>query len=227
MELTEALVRAVRDYRFLLDRGYPGGPSRSLVGDRYRLTRSERAVLYRGVHSSSESERREIKRCAMEAAWPRALWVDTLNVVYTVAAYRQGRPVFIATDGWLRDAGEAHGAVLAGSMFDEVIALLDAHLSRAASGNGPTVFLVDEHADIAQELASGLISSVHMVMDGRAVVQTSASVDRQLVDAGCEVVATSDSQIIDRCAGAACDLPRDLLETRFKKQFKSGAEIVD
>ena len=52
------ITAAAHDYRWLLDRGYPDQGALKLVGDRYRLSRTGRAVLYRGVFSARDSRRR-------------------------------------------------------------------------------------------------------------------------------------------------------------------------
>jgi hypothetical protein len=53
-----SLLAAARDYRWLLDRGYPQSASLKLVGDRYRLERDERLVLFRGVFAGAASASR-------------------------------------------------------------------------------------------------------------------------------------------------------------------------
>jgi hypothetical protein len=53
--LRREVVEAARDYRFLLDRGYPRKPSLDLVAARYMLDRKEKMLLYRCVHSSKDA----------------------------------------------------------------------------------------------------------------------------------------------------------------------------
>ncbi|MBN2875464.1 MAG: DUF434 domain-containing protein, partial [Spirochaetales bacterium] len=54
-ETESGLIEAIRDYRSLLDRGYPAQATIKLVGDRYRLPREGRVVLFRGVHGRDMS----------------------------------------------------------------------------------------------------------------------------------------------------------------------------
>jgi hypothetical protein len=46
-----------------------------------------------------------------------------------------------------------------------------------------------------------------------------SSVDRELTAAVDTLVATSDSQVIDRCSGGVIDLPRLVLEREFAPRF--------
>ncbi|MGZ3514587.1 MAG: DUF434 domain-containing protein, partial [Thermodesulfobacteriota bacterium] len=56
------LQKAARDFRFLLNRGYPRKAALELVGNRYGLTSDERHLLHRGVFSDSDSESRRKKK---------------------------------------------------------------------------------------------------------------------------------------------------------------------
>ena len=50
--LNEFFMNACKDYAYLINRNYPERGTLKLVGDRYRLTRDQRTILYRGISSA-------------------------------------------------------------------------------------------------------------------------------------------------------------------------------
>ncbi|MBL8966606.1 MAG: DUF434 domain-containing protein [Spirochaetaceae bacterium] len=117
-----AFAEAVRDYRWLLDRGYPDKASLKLVGDRRRLEAAERLVLFRGV-ASAEASRRRVARLVAGAAG-RLVLLDGYNVAFTVLHYLVGKPCFVGTDGLLRDAGANYGRVPREGLLERAFAEL-------------------------------------------------------------------------------------------------------
>jgi hypothetical protein len=189
---TEALLRAARDYRWLLDRGYPETASLKLVGDRHRLDKDERLVLFRGVADGAASEKRAARLC--ESAG-RTLLIDGYNEVYTVMHYLAGRPVFIATDGLVRDAGAAHGRVSDQVLFDRATSILARALAPLGLREAVAWFdaPVPHSADHARNFQAALVAEG---INGRAQVERSADGPLKVAEAG-TAVATSDSAIVD------------------------------
>jgi hypothetical protein len=92
---------AIRDYRYLLDRGYPQKASLDFVSSRYGLERDERALLLRCVHRSSDAIAVRSKTVRVVAG--ESLVIDGYNVVLTVASAIEGRQLFLCDDGFVRD----------------------------------------------------------------------------------------------------------------------------
>lgn len=92
---------AVRDYHYLLNRGYPQKAALDFVASRYGLRRDERALLLRCVHRSSDAE--YIRSKTVGGVDGRYLVVDGYNVVLTVASAIEGRQLFLCDDGFVRD----------------------------------------------------------------------------------------------------------------------------
>jgi hypothetical protein len=117
-----SLARAAGDYRWLLDRGYAQQAALKLVGDKGQLTRDERMILFRGIASSEVSKTRaSLIRTGAEG---RELLVDGYNQALTVMHYLTGRPLFLGTDGLLRDAGGSHGRIADGALFERAAVAL-------------------------------------------------------------------------------------------------------
>jgi hypothetical protein len=110
---------ACHDYFYLLSKGYPERGSLKMVGDRYRLSRDQRSVLYRGISPEPESAKRNSRLVPVSQAMH--LVIDGYNVLFTILNYRLGRMVFLSTDGMLRDAGSLHGKLRDDRILEECI----------------------------------------------------------------------------------------------------------
>jgi hypothetical protein len=191
-----AFAEAVREYRWLLDRGYSAQASLKLVGDRRQLPRDERMILFRGIAPGRESESRRLAMTLTARGLP--LLLDGYNQILTLMHYLEGKPVFVSSDGLVRDAGGSHGRIPDAGRFlramdelaelleseapSEVLAVFDAPVPRSA-----------EHARLVLERLSsrGLV----------AATRIEHSADPPLKAAGPgTVVSTSDSAIVDAIA---------------------------
>jgi hypothetical protein len=198
---------AVRDYRFLLDRGYPVPSSLALVGNRWRLEKSERIILFRGVLPSALSRSNAVRRIEILPPDSR-LAVDGYNVLFTISNYLAGHPVFIATDGFVRDAGGAHGSVGNEARFERAMEemcvrlirlepswvelFLDAPVSKSAIHAGTIRRLMEVH---------GIPGEVHLV----------PGADGPVAKWEGGYCATSDSAVIAKAASPVFDLAADIL----------------
>lgn len=210
---TEALGRASRDYRWLLDRGYPETASLKIVGDRHRLDKDARLVLFRGVTGLAASE----KRAALlsEKVAGRTLLIDGYNEIYTVMHYLAGRPVFIASDALVRDAGAAHGRISDPELFNRATSILAAALAPLGIAEAIAWFdaPVPHSADHARNFQAALVGEG---INGRATVERSADGPLKLAEAG-TAVATSDSAIVDALSDKTIvfDAARAAIEAAF------------
>lgn len=209
------LVEAIRDYRLLLDRGYPARATIKLVGDRHRLDREGRVVLFRGVHGSAVSER--ISRRILPVLPGNAtLGLDGYNVLFTVANYRTGHPLFVGTDGLLRDAGGAHGRFSCRTAFGEALDLVVGRLAELTLAGA--VFYLDAPVSSSGDHAAAIRRACSEA-GVSAAVDVVASADPFVKDFVGDAVATADSAIALACRSPVYDLARDVLERRFGAEF--------
>lgn len=216
--LVDATLRsAIIDYRHLLDRGYPVQATIKLVGDRYRLDAGARIILFRGIleqRTSAAIASRLVKVLPRRAE----LCIDGYNVLFTLASFRAGHPLFIGSDGLLRDAGGAHGRFASTAVFDEALASMVEYLASLDLGNAtfyldaPVSTSHDHAASIRKQCASGGVP---------ALVRVVASADPCVIGFEGDAVASSDSVIALRARTSVFDLARNILEQRF------GATIPD
>ena len=212
--LTEDFRQAASDYRYLIERGYSRKSALKLAGDRYGLTSCHRTLLYRGILPRIESERRRARLTASTGA--DRLTIDGYNVVVTVANYLYGRPVFLGTDGFLRDAGEAYGRLTRGPMFDKAVLLLLSFLEPA--GDREVLILFDRPVPKSGELAVHFREEMRLrAIEGTA--ETARSPDYELKRVRTGSVCTSDSVVIDGCPVPVCDLAREVLDAAFSPDY--------
>lgn len=210
-----------RDYRFLLDKGYPVDASIKLVGDRYRLDTSCRMILFRGILSGDLS-RSNAQRLIRGLEQESRIAVDGYNVLFTITNYLRGHPLFVSTDGFLRDAGGAHGRVADAAQFlaaaDELCASL------AALGIGCAAIYLDAPVSRSAEHAAVLRNALtSRGVDGE--VRLVPGADGFVAAWEGDAAVTSDSAIVAKAKAPLFDLARHMLETRYGASFPDLSEI--
>ena len=219
-----ALIAAMGDYSLLLNRGYPVTTTIKLVGDRYRLDRAERLILFRGALDGASSA--IIKKKTLKALPPESdLGVDGYNVLFTLINYKRGHPLFIGTDGLLRDAGGAHGRFEREADFGFAAELLAEHLERLKLSQ-VSVYLDSpvSHSGLHRELLADICSRRGL----SATVETVQNADLPLQDFPGSAIASSDSTVALKCQSRVFDLARHILETAYDAQFIDiGRNIIN
>lgn len=213
-KFSDELMRAAGDYEWMLSRGYPQKSALKLVGDRFRLSRNLRQILYRGISSGEQAEARRKKLGSVRKG--DVVLVDTYNVLFTVNNYLLGKPVFISNDGLLRDAGEMRGRITNKPVFKRGINLM---LDVMKEWNGVKFILyLDEPVSYSGRLSIELSKDmVQMDIEGEAF--TVNSPDHMLKNEDSDAICTSDSAIIDHYEGRIVDLARYLLDKYYQPNY--------
>ncbi len=221
--LSPDILHAATHLRWLFDNGYPQTASIKIVGDRHRLSKAERQMLYRGVTSSEAAARRRALITLPEGAAGGSLGVDGHNVVLTIANYISGIPVFEADDGIIRDIGALHGRIHDRNVMERSLNLIADALHRLDMARLSIVFdaPISHSRDHAAYLESKLKDcsgvNVNIVPSG----------DRALKDAEIGFIATSDSALIDAVGVPVIDLARFILEEAFHPVFDSFVPVIN
>jgi hypothetical protein len=217
------LARAALDYRWLLDRGYAASAALKLVGDKHQMTKDERMILFRGLASSTDSGARAAVLTI--DADGRELLVDGYNQALTVMHYLTGRPLFLASDGLLRDAGGSHGRIANAELFARAVGILADGI--ASSRPGRLAVYLDApvpgsagHAGLFRELFAARGIAAELFLERSADPPLKASPRGALV-------ATSDSAIVDALA-ADPSIPRIYDAARWAIELAFGVvDILD
>lgn len=208
--LSDDFKAACRDYLYLISKEYPERGSLKMAGDRYKLSRDQRSVLYRGISSEKKSAERNARLVPVEENMN--LLIDGYNVMFTILNYRLGRAVFISTDGIARDAGSLHGRLRDESVFIECIDLLFSVLCDLK----PT--RVDLFLDSPVTSSHRHCGEIQMKLEacklnGECRLVHSADEEIKSINRG--VLVSSDTELIEKTSVPVADLARFVLETKF------------
>jgi hypothetical protein len=204
---------ALHDYTYLLNRKYPEKGIMKLVGDRYKLTRTERTLLYRGAATEKQIEDRK-KRLVNPPV--SILVVDGYNVLFTLYNYRLGHQVFISTDMLCRDAGALFGKILHPEIFVECLQIFTEYL-QLIKCEKLIIYLDDSVKN--NELHAGEINTRLHKSKQNLSVRIVNSADEAILEHAEGVFATSDSGILDMSTLPIVDIPRNLIESRFHSKL--------
>jgi hypothetical protein len=216
MQISPAFKSAYNDYLDLLTKKYPQKTILKLIGDRYKLSGTERSLLFRGVAPEIISLNRKKKTTNIIALQNSSLHIDGLNQIWTIATYLSGGLVFIALDGLLRDVSEIHGNTMKLNLVDKSIKILIKCLKNI--GNCSFEIYIDEQVNHAQEIISKIIS-ISEKEKLPLKLYTSKVVDYKLKNITSGFLATSDSEIIDKSKVPIIDFARNCLEKEFNPYF--------
>jgi hypothetical protein len=212
---------ACRDYAWLINRDYPERGVLKLVGDRYRLVRDQRTILYRGICHSGRSAVR--KGLLVTQLYGVSLTIDGYNVLFSLLNYRLGRATFIATDNILRDAGSLHGRLRSEDTFAECLTLLLDFIQ--SSGVARADIYLDSPVSHSERHAAEINRMLEArQLEGECRVVSSA--DYALKNSRGTVLATSDSGIIDKAMQGITDLPRMILESRYSSEIVKMEDLT-
>ncbi|MCD4684144.1 MAG: DUF434 domain-containing protein [Bacteroidales bacterium] len=216
MEFSDDFAIAVQDYYDLLEKKYPQKSIHKLVGDRYKLSGTERSMLYRGVSTKEENKLRSEKLIPEELVKDQDLYVDGFNQILTIASYLNGNVVFISSDGFLRDASEIHGKIFRSELLSRSIELI---LIYCDSLNiDQLVFYIDQQVNNHEKLKNNL-SSPSSGHNSDIEIILSDKVDKRLKEVSTGIIATSDSQIIEKTDLKIFDLACQTLKFHFHPKF--------
>jgi hypothetical protein len=201
----------MHDYRYLKERGFPDKAALKLVGDRYRLSRTGRNCLFRGVIVGAVADSRSRKSVSSHEVEGNALGVDWYNVLITVESHLRGTVLFIADDGLLRDSSAAHGSYRRSALTERAVQEILSAV-RSLRPRRVDAFLdspIAHSASMAEELRSllGGIPGLGVKVD----LAHTADFPLKTYEG---IVATSDSVILDSST-RVFDLARFALERGF------------
>jgi hypothetical protein len=220
------LRRAIADYALFVSRGYPVKGALNLVGDRHRLSGVERNILYRGVVSGELGARRARRRVSLPGDVPSGaiLIVDGHNVLFTVVNYLQGRTTFVSVDGYLRDAGNPARRIRAGAEFERAVNELGERLRSLPAARFEVFF--DEPVTYSKDHI-GQARRAWTDLSSRLDLHLVRSADQAIKEQAGDIIATSDSTLIDATTVPIADLARWIIEEGFGARLPYLADHVE
>lgn len=216
MQITDNFRQAINDYLFLLEKHYPEKTIHELVSTRYSLDHFERSMLYRGITTKETAKTRKKKIITSGQLNNQMLHIDTFNVLFTIAAYLRGFPVYLSSDGLLRDASESHDSNGWIEQLDKALELL---LDSIKNLNVSKIsFYIDNPLPMSGMIARQIEKATGKMQKDIKVIRDK-SPDHLIQNATEGVVTTSDSTIIDRSVMKVFDLPAAVLQEHFEPKI--------
>ena len=202
---------AIRDLRFLLDRGYPRASAVNFVSNHYRLPAKDRHLLTRCVFSGQEVRRHQAKAVGKTAVKGKKLGVDGYNVLITVEGILLGRKLIRCDDGFIRDLRAIFGKYRMSSAASRALRVILDEILEAKPQEA--VLMFDKQVSRSGELAALARTMLNQrgIKGGAKAV---SGVDLKL--GNFEVVASSDRAVIEK-ARAVWDIPAEVLKKRRAK----------
>jgi hypothetical protein len=186
---------AAAEVVWLLDKGYPLAPAVQFVGGHHQLQARQRMALSRSVCSTAQRLARGTRRMKPEELRGERMALDGLNVVIALEVALSGGVLLQGLDGTLRDLAGLRGSYHLVQETEEAVRLIGT--TAAALGLRRLDWYLDAPVSNSGRLR-GLILQHARQWPFACSAELVPNPDHVLIDD--DVVATSDSAILDRCA---------------------------
>ena len=118
------LREAIKDYKYLLTRGYTPKQILPFISNRYGLSRIEQLLIYRSIHDNEYINNVKTKIQKESDIRGQVLLIDGLNVILAIQAAINCKPLVRGDDGFIRDVQRVHGKVkYSNDFFSSIIRL--------------------------------------------------------------------------------------------------------
>jgi len=207
----EILGEAIRDMRYLLNRGYNRKTAADYVASRYKLRKEERAIIYRSVYPDQQAQNRLKKMLNPEEISGKKLLIDGFNNIITLESALKGNLLLMCDDGVIRDISYTSRKFKYSQHTKEAIEMIFEALKTYRPSE--VIFFFDKQISFSGEIASmvrKMINKEGLVGDAK----TSKRNDTEILTFG-EIIASSDSIIIEKAA-KIFDLAGYIAKSKFK-----------
>ena len=190
-----AIRSAVADFSLLLGKGYADKSSLKLVGDRYKLTQRQRLAVMRSTCSKQQFKSRKSRQIDISSMAEKKIVIDGYNLLITIEAALSKGIIMLCQDGCYRDLASVHGTYRKVAETIPAIELIADFLDHIGLTN--VLWLLDKPVSNSGRLRALI---VNMAKDNawQWTVELVMSPDALLIQTD-EIVATSDSVILDNC----------------------------
>jgi len=215
-----SFLEAVKDLRYLLNRGYNRESAVRFVGDRYQLNSRQRLTLYRAVYDEKTAEAHMSKMVPVSAVRGRRIAVDGYNTLITVESLLEDKLVVSCDDGFVRDISAIHGRHKPTRTTTRALQLLLELLRELQPSE--VLFSYDAQVSFSGELAAqtrrlfteyGLRGEAHVVKQADVFALKHG-----------EIVSSSDAVLIDKAARVV-DLAGEIGRRRFRNKLLTLEEV--
>ena len=194
-EMIPQLRSAAEDFSLLLTKGYADKSALKLVGDKFSLTQRQRLAVMRSSCSNQQLFSRNQHRVEINSLAGKSIAIDGYNLLITIEAAMSNGILFKGRDGCLRDLASIHGTYRKVAETIPAIELIGKYLEELKIKNA--LWFLDSPVSNSGRLKK-LITDLASEHNWSWEIKLSISPDAELIRTD-EIVATSDSIILDKC----------------------------
>ncbi|MCC6017789.1 MAG: DUF434 domain-containing protein [archaeon YNP-LCB-003-016] len=210
----EILKEAIIDMRYLLNRGYNRKTAADYVTSRYKLSKEERAIIFRAVYPDEQAKSRLKKLINIEEVAGNTLLIDGFNNIITIENALRGAILIKCDDGLIRDISYTSRKFKMTQYTEKAIMLIFETLRMCRAKE--SIFFFDEQISFSGEIASKIRQKMREEgVNGDA--RTSKRNDTEIISKG-GIIASSDSLIMER-ANKIFDLAGYIINSKFKERI--------
>jgi len=221
--LRREVLEAIVDYRYLLNRGYKAKGALNLITSRYLLTKEERLLLYRCVHS--EEDAIKIRSKFVNNLAGEKLAIDGYNAIITVAALLEGRTLYLCDDGIVRDLRGAKVRDFSSPSLRQAVGILKEHITEQAPAE--VILVLDRSVSMSAEHAKAIRKNApdwKVILASKTDKQVLALSNGYVVSSSDYVILVNAKRVYDAAGRTALKLkPQQIVDisqllTKTKKQ---------
>jgi hypothetical protein len=210
----EILKEAIIDMRYLLNRGYNRKTAADYITSRYKLSKEERAIIFRAVYPDEQAKSRLKKLINIEEVAGNTLLIDGFNNIITIENALRGAILIKCDDGLIRDISYTSRKFKMTQYTETAIMLIFETLRMCRAKE--SIFFFDEQISFSGEIASKIRQKMREEgVNGDA--RTSKRNDTEIISKG-GIIASSDSLIMER-ANKIFDLAGYIINSKFKERI--------
>ena len=208
--LEKKVIDAIRDYKYLLNRGYPQKASLDFVVSRYALSREWRSLLLRCVHREEDAVL--IRSKLRDNVGPNdRLIIDGYNTILTIVSALECRTLYLCDDGIVRDLRSAYVKDFATPLVLNALEILSEELARLRVSDVTIVLDSNvswsaRHAEIIRKI----ISEAEVRLAKKADIEVLSTIG----------IACSSDYLILKRAKAIYDLAGRIILKNFKHKVE-------
>jgi len=191
--IRKELVEAAKDLLYLLNRGYGRKSSLNLVTSRYRLSKVERLLLYRGIYPYEVSKIRYSKM--VNDIENLSIVIDGFNVLSTVQSALLSDTLILCTDNFIRDIAATVRKIKVSPLLLSSLVIVISYLAREKVRYA--LFVYDSQVSRSLEICN-LTKKILETMNVNGNCILANRTDKYLMSFDNYVVASSDSVILDK-----------------------------
>ncbi len=189
------MAEAAKDYRYLLDRGYPQKAALNLVTSRYSLASEERSALMRCVHRTTDAVSIASKLISPTEVRGSSIVVDGYNTLLTILTALEGGPLFLCDDCVVRDVRSSYTKGITTNSLAKSLEALAIALSSLQPSH--VLVILDKNVSHSAEHAS-IIRKVLLSCNINSSVELRQRADLGVLEHEAEAVSSSDYVILAR-----------------------------